>query len=66
VPTLMVQELFFSMPTDVTPIIQGNVVATHVVNSPVIMVAILVVGSSVAEIDKEEEHVFQEPIANNE
>jgi hypothetical protein len=45
VPTPMIQELFFSMPTNVTPIVQDNMVARPVVGSPVTMVATPVVSS---------------------
>jgi hypothetical protein len=54
----MVQEPFFSILADVTPIVQGNVVATPVVGSPVTMVATSVVGSPMAEIDEDEVHIF--------
>jgi hypothetical protein len=37
VPTPMVGEPFFSVPVAVTPIIQGNVVAESVIDSPVPM-----------------------------
>jgi hypothetical protein len=53
----MVQEPFFSIPADVTPILQGNVVATPVVDSSMTMVATPVVGSPMAEIDEEEEPI---------
>jgi hypothetical protein len=65
VPTLKVQEPFFSIPDVVTPIIQGNVVVELVVESPVTMAKISIVGSPMAEIDEEEEPVFQERIANH-
>jgi hypothetical protein len=55
VPTPTVQELFFSIPVDVTLIVQDNVVATPIVCSPVTMVATHVASSSMVEIDKEEE-----------
>jgi hypothetical protein len=66
VPTSMVEESFFSIPADVTPIVQGNVVAEPVVDSPVTMAATLIVGSPMAEIDEEEEPIFQESITNHE
>jgi hypothetical protein len=56
--TPMVQEPFFSILADVTPIVQGNVVATPVVGSPVTMVATSVIGSPMAEIDEDEVHIF--------
>jgi hypothetical protein len=65
-PTLMVAELFFSVPTVITPIVQGDVVVEPIVDSPVPMTATSIVDSPMAEIDEEEEHVFQEPIANHE
>jgi hypothetical protein len=65
-PTLMVAEPFFSVPDAITPIVQGNAVVEHVVDSPVTMVATPFVGSPMAENDEEEEHVFHEPIANHE
>jgi hypothetical protein len=62
----MVAELFFSVPTAITPIVQGDVVVEPIVDSPVPMTATSIVDSPMAEIDEEEEHVFQEPIANHE
>jgi hypothetical protein len=52
-PTLMVTEPFFSVPAAITPIVQGNVVVEHVVDSPVTMVATPFVGSPMAENDEE-------------
>jgi hypothetical protein len=66
VPTPMVAKPFFSIPAAVTPIVQGNVVVEPIIDSPVTMVAMPIVGSSMTEIDEEEEPVFQEPIANHE
>jgi hypothetical protein len=66
VPTSMVTEPFFSLPAAVTPMVQGNVVAEPVLDSPVSMAATPIVGSSVAEVDEELKPVFQEPIANHE
>jgi hypothetical protein len=66
VPTLIVGEPFFSIPADVTPIVQGNVVVKSIVDSPVPIVVTPIVGSLMAEINEEEEPVFQEPIANHE
>jgi hypothetical protein len=61
----MVTEPFFSVPAAITPIVQGNVAVEHVVDSPVPMIATLIVDSSLAEIN-EEDPVFWEPIANHE
>jgi hypothetical protein len=66
VPTLMVAEPFFSVPAAVTPMVQGNVVAEPIVDSPVPVTTTPIVGSPVAEVDEEVEPVFQEPIANHE
>jgi hypothetical protein len=66
VPTLMVQEPFFSIPAVVTAIVQGSVVAIPVVDSLVTMVATHIVDSPMAEIDEEEEPIFQESIVNHE
>jgi hypothetical protein len=46
VPTPMIQEPYFSMPANVTPIVHDNVIATPVVTSPMV------------EIDEEEEPGF--------
>jgi hypothetical protein len=46
VPTPMIQEPYFSMPANVTPIVHDNVIATLVVTSPMV------------EIDEEEEPIF--------
>jgi hypothetical protein len=54
VPTLMVVEPFLWVPTTVTPIVQGNMVAEPIVDAPVTMAAMLIVGSPMAEIDEEE------------
>jgi hypothetical protein len=66
VPTPMVVELFFSIPDTVTPEVQRNVVVEPVIDSPGTMAATPIVDSPMAEIDEEEEPVFQEPIANHE
>jgi hypothetical protein len=66
VPTPMVAELFFSVPTVVTPMVQGNVIAKPVVDSPIPVAATPIVGSPVAEVDEEVKHISQEPIANHE
>jgi hypothetical protein len=46
--------------------VQGNVVEEPVVDSPVPVTVTPVVGSPMAEVDEEEEPIFQEPIANHE
>jgi hypothetical protein len=46
--------------------VQGNVVAELIVDSPVPVAAMSIVGSPMAEVDEEVEPVFQEPIANHE
>jgi hypothetical protein len=56
----------FSIHVDVTPIIQGNVVATPVVGFRVTMVVTHVVGSPMTEIDEGEEPIFQESIVTHE
>jgi hypothetical protein len=62
----MVAEPFFSVPATVTLMVQGNVVAEPVVDSPVHVVAMAIVGSLKAEVDEKVEPIFQEPIANHE
>jgi hypothetical protein len=66
VPTPMVAEPFFSVPAAVTSMVQGNVVAEPIVDSPVLVVVTPIIGSPVAEVDEEVEPIFQEPIANHE
>jgi hypothetical protein len=66
VPTLMVAELFFSVPAAVTPMAQGNVVGEPVADSPISMTVTSIVGSPMTEVDEELEPVFQEPITNHE
>jgi hypothetical protein len=66
VVTPMVAEPFFSIHTTITPMVQGNVVAELIVDSPVHVAATPIVGSLMAEVDEEEEPIFQEPIANHE
>jgi hypothetical protein len=66
VPTPMVIELFFSIHVAVTSIVQGNMVVEPVVDSPIPMAATPIAGSPMTEINEEEKHVFQEPIANHE
>jgi hypothetical protein len=58
VPTLMVAELFFSVLATITPIVLGDVVAESVLDSPVPMAAISIVGSPMVEIDEEDEPIF--------
>jgi hypothetical protein len=59
VPTLMVIEPIFSIPAAVTPMVQGNVVAEPVVDSPVHVAATPIVGSPMVEVDEEVKPVFQ-------
>jgi hypothetical protein len=66
VPTLIVAEPFFSVPAAVTPMVQSNVVAEPVVDSPVPMAAMSIVGSPMTEVDEGLEPIFQEPITNHE
>jgi hypothetical protein len=66
VPTPMVAEPFFSVPTADTPMTQGNVVAEPVTDSLVPMAATPIVGSPMTEVDEELEAVFQKPIINHE
>jgi hypothetical protein len=54
----MVAEPFFSVPAAVTPMVQGNVVAELVADSPIPMVATPIVGSPMAEVNEELEPVF--------
>jgi hypothetical protein len=62
----MVVEPFFLIPAIVTPIVQGNVVVEPIVESPVPMSTMPIVGSPMTDINEDEEPVFQEPIANHE
>jgi hypothetical protein len=62
----MVAELFFSVPTAVTPMMQDNVVAETVADSPVPMTATPIIGSPMTEVDEELEPIFQELITNHE
>jgi hypothetical protein len=66
VPTPIVTEPFFSIPAAVTPMVQGNVIAEPIVDFPITMAEMPIVGSPMGEIDEEEEPVFQEPIVNHE
>jgi hypothetical protein len=58
VPTPMVEESFFSVPTEVTPIVQDNVVVEPIIDSPIPMVVTPIVGSPMAETNEEEKPVF--------
>jgi hypothetical protein len=66
VPTPMVAEPFFSVPTAVAPMTQGNVVAEPVADPPIPMAAMPIIGSPITEVDEDLEPVFQEPIINHE
>jgi hypothetical protein len=66
VPTPMITEPFFSVPTAITPMAQGNVVAEPIADSPVPMTTMSIIGSLMTEVDEELEPVFQEPITNHE
>jgi hypothetical protein len=66
VSTPMVAEPFFSIPTAVTPMAQGNVVVELIADSPIPMAATPIVHSSMTEVDEELEPIFQEPITNRE
>jgi hypothetical protein len=59
VPTPMVVEPVFSVPAVVTLMVQGNVVAEPVVDSPVPMAATPIIGSPMIEVDEEVEPVFR-------
>jgi hypothetical protein len=61
VPTSMFAESFFLVPADVTLMVHTNVVTEPVVDSPIPVAATPIVGSPMAEVDKQEE-----PIANHE
>jgi hypothetical protein len=58
VPTPMVTEPFFSVSAAVTPMVQGNMVAEPIVDSPVPVVAMPIISSPMAEVDEEEQPVF--------
>jgi hypothetical protein len=58
VPTPKIVEPFFSVPATVTPMVQRNVVAKPIVDSPVPVAVTPVVGSPMAEVDEEEEPIF--------
>jgi hypothetical protein len=66
VPTPMVAEPFFSIPANVAPMVQGNVVVEPIADSPIPMAATPIVGSPMIEVDEDLEYVFQEPIINHE
>jgi hypothetical protein len=61
VPTSMFAEPFFSVSADVTLMVHTNMVTEPVVDSPIPVAATPIVGSPMAEVDKQEE-----PIANHE
>jgi hypothetical protein len=58
VPTPMVEESFFSVPTDVTPIVQDNMVVEPIIDSPVPMVVTPIISSLMAETNEKEKPVF--------
>jgi hypothetical protein len=62
----MVVEPFFLVPAVVIPMMQGNVVAEPVADSPIPMTATPIIGSLMTEVDEDLEPVFQEPIINHE
>jgi hypothetical protein len=66
VPTPMVAEPFFSIPANVAPMVQGNVVVEPIADSPIPMAATSIVGSLMIEVDEDLEPIFQEPIINHE
>jgi hypothetical protein len=58
VPTPMVEESFFSVPTDVTPMVQDNMVVEPIIDSPVPMVVTPIISSLMAETNEKEKPVF--------
>jgi hypothetical protein len=56
----------FSVSAAVIPIVHGNVVVEPIVDSLMTMATTSIVGSPMAEINEEDELIFQEPIANHE
>jgi hypothetical protein len=48
----------FSVPVIITPIVQGNVIAQLIVDSPVIMAVTSIGCSPMTKIDEEEEPIF--------
>jgi hypothetical protein len=58
VPTPIVAEPLFSVPTAVAPMAQGNVVAEPIADSPIPMAATAIVGSPITEVDEDLEPVF--------
>jgi hypothetical protein len=64
--TPMVAEPFFLVSAAVTPMMQGDVVAKPVADSPIPMAATSIVGSPMTEVDEDLEPIFQEPITNHE
>jgi hypothetical protein len=65
-PTPMVAEPLLSVLVAAAPMTHGNVVAELIVDSPISMAAMPIVGSPMTEVDKDLEPVFQEPISNHE
>jgi hypothetical protein len=53
------------VPAAVTPMTQGNVVAELIVDSPIPIAAMPIVGSPMTEVDEDLEPIFQEPIINH-
>jgi hypothetical protein len=58
VPTSMVAEPFFSVPAAITPMVQSNMVAEPIVDSPVSVAATPIVASPMTEVDEEVEPIF--------
>jgi hypothetical protein len=58
VSTPMVAEPFFLVPATVTPMVQDNVVAESIVDSPVHVAATPIIGSLMTEVDEEVEPIF--------
>jgi hypothetical protein len=56
----------FSVSAAVIPIVHDNVVVEPIVDSLMTMATTSIVGSPMAEINEEDELIFQEPIANHE
>jgi hypothetical protein len=65
-PTPMVAEPLLSVLVAAAPMAQGNVVTEPVVDSPISMAAMPIVGSPMTEVDEDLKLVFQEPISNHE
>jgi hypothetical protein len=54
----MVTEPFFSVPSVVTLMAQGNVAAEPIADSPISMATTPIVGSPMTEVDEDLKHVF--------